>query len=280
MAKLLLVIVGVTALMAVAQAAAGASTQQQLPLQRLIAEEQHKCATGQDSMACIKERAMRFVDNVMSKDSYKLSNLEVRSNGQKASPVHDARARASSSADGFMDALENYIQGHDVSMNLPMADAKITVSARNLANDELSLNLQLNGDEEDGAAVDGEARGKKGNIFKKGKKHRLRKLAMPILVLILLKAITVIPMAIGILKIKAFNALALGFFSFLVSVGLAIFQLCKKIAHDHHHTAHITAHGPWDGRTFGALAAAIPAPVVEQPQQLAVAQDMAYKGYA
>ncbi|SPP80190.1 uncharacterized protein LOC117583076 isoform X2 [Drosophila guanche] len=266
MAKLLLVIVGVAALMAVAQAAAGATTQQQLPLQRLIAEEQNKCATGQDSMACIKERAMRFVDNVMSKDSYKLANLEVRSNGQKASPVHDARARASSSVDGFVDALENYIQGHDVSMNLPMADAKITVSARNLANDELSLSLQLNGDEEDGEA--------------RGKKHRLRKLAMPILVLILLKAITVIPMAIGILKIKAFNALALGFFSFLVSVGLAIFQLCKKIAHDHHHTAHITAHGPWDGRTFGALAAAIPAPVVEQPQQLAVAQDMAYKGYA
>lgn len=63
-----------------------------------------------------------------------------------------------------------------------------------------------------------------------GKKHRLRKLAMPILVLILLKAITVIPMAIGILKIKAFNALALGFFSFIVSVGLAIFQLCKKVS--------------------------------------------------
>ncbi|XP_001358908.3 uncharacterized protein Osi19 isoform X1 [Drosophila pseudoobscura] len=272
MAKLLLVIFGVAALVAVGQTAAGASTQQ-LPLQRLIAEEQSKCASGQDSMACIKERAMRFVDSVMSKDSYTLSNLEVRSNGQKMSPINDARARASS-ADGFMDALENYIQGHDVSMNLPMADAKITVSARNLANDELSLNLQLNGDDDD-SAVDGEARGKKGNIFKKGKKHRLRKLAMPILVLILLKAITVIPMAIGILKIKAFNALALGFFSFLVSVGLAIFQLCKKIAHDHHHTAHITAHGPWDGRTFGSVA--VPAPVVEQPQQLA--QEMAYKGY-
>lgn len=50
------------------------------------------------------------------------------------------------------------------------------------------------------------------------------------MVLILLKAMTVIPMAIGILKIKAFNALALGFFSFIVSVGLAIFQLCKKVS--------------------------------------------------
>nr|XP_036674827.1 uncharacterized protein LOC108018335 isoform X1 [Drosophila suzukii] len=266
MAKLLLVIVGVAALVAAGQAAGGSTDQ----LQRLIAEEQSKCASGQDSMACIKERAMRFVDNVMSKDSYQISNLEVRSNGQKTTPVSEARA---SSADGFMDAVENYILGHDVSMDLPLADAKVTVSARNLVNDQLSLNLQLNGDEGD-EGTDVEARGKKGNIFKKGKKHRLRKLAMPILVLILLKAITVIPMAIGILKIKAFNALALGFFSFIVSVGLAIFQLCKKIAHDHHHTAHITAHGPWDGRTFGS----VPVPVVEQPQKLA--QPLAYQAYA
>lgn len=62
-----------------------------------------------------------------------------------------------------------------------------------------------------------------------GKKRRLRKLAMPLMVLILLKAITIIPMAIGILKVKAVNALGLGFLSFLVSVGLAIFQLCKKV---------------------------------------------------
>ncbi|XP_017067664.1 uncharacterized protein LOC108105543 isoform X2 [Drosophila eugracilis] len=258
MAKLLLVIVGVAALVAAGQAAAGGSTDQ---LQRLIAEEHSKCASGQDSMACIKERAMRFVDNVMSKDSYQVSNLKVHSNGQKTTPISEARA---SSADGFMDAVENYIRGHDVSMDLPLADAKVTVSARNLVNNQLSLNLQLNDDETD-EGTDVEAR---------GKKHRLRKLAMPILVLILLKAITVIPMAIGILKIKAFNALALGFFSFIVSVGLAIFQLCKKIAHDHHHTAHITAHGPWDGRTFGA----VPVPVVEQPQKLA--QPLAYQAYA
>ncbi|EDW58509.1 uncharacterized protein Osi19 isoform X1 [Drosophila virilis] len=266
MAKLLLlVVVGLMAALSADQAQ-GANAAPQL--QRLIAEEQSKCATGQDSMACIKERAMRFVDNVLSKDSYTLANLEVSSNGQKVAAISEARA---STSDGFLDAIENYMRGHDVSMNLPVADAKITVSARNLANDELSLNLQLNNAVDD--ASDIEARGKKGNIFKKGKKHRLRKLAMPILVLILLKAITVIPMAIGILKIKAFNALALGFFSFIVSVGLAIFQLCKKIAHDHHHTAHITAHGPWDGRNFGGAA-----PVMEQPQHLA--QELAYPAYA
>lgn len=85
--------------------------------------------------------------------------MDVHSNGQQVAPVSEARAN---SADGFLDFVENYMRGHDVSLNLPGADAKITVSARNLANDELSLNLQLND------ASDIEARGKKGNIFKKG----------------------------------------------------------------------------------------------------------------
>lgn len=80
-------------------------------------------------------------------------------------PVSEARAN---SADGFLDAIENYIRGHDVSVNLPMADAKITVSARNLANDEMSLNLKLTSDNDNDDVAETEARGKKGNIFKKG----------------------------------------------------------------------------------------------------------------
>lgn len=64
---------------------------------------------------------------------------------------------------------------------------------------------------------------------RKHKKNRLKRLAMPIMTLILLKSMTIIPMAIGILGLKAFNALKLGFLSFVFSVGLAIFQLCKKV---------------------------------------------------
>lgn len=113
-----------------------------------------------------------------------------------------------------------------------------------------------------------------GVVEGKGKKHRLRKMIMPLMVLILLKAMTVIPMAIGILKIKAFNALALGFFSFIVSVGLAIFQLCKKIAAEHH-SAHITAHGPWDGRAIG-VSASVNEPAYQPSEE---AQSLAYKAY-
>jgi len=51
-------------------------------------------------------------------------------------------------------------------------------------------------------------------------------------VFVLLKAMTLIPLAIGVLGLKAWNALQLSFFSFVISVALAIFQLCKKIAAD------------------------------------------------
>lgn len=54
------------------------------------------------------------------------------------------------------------MQGHDVTMDLPLGDAKVTVSSRNLASDELSLNVKFAGD----GVVEG--KGKKGNFFKKG----------------------------------------------------------------------------------------------------------------
>ncbi|XP_075144501.1 DUF1676 domain-containing protein Osi19 isoform X2 [Haematobia irritans] len=174
-------------------------------MQSMIEDENAKCESGSDSMACVKVRAMRFLDTVMTKDDFKISNVEVKSNGYQ-SPSVEGR-----SSGNFFDVVESYLQGHDVTMDLPMAETKVTVSSRNLANDELNLNIKFSSDDVF------EGKGKKGGLFKKVKKHRLRKMAMPIMVLILLKAITIIPMAIGILKIKAMNALGLGFFSFLVS---------------------------------------------------------------
>ncbi|XP_073820283.1 DUF1676 domain-containing protein Osi19 isoform X2 [Musca autumnalis] len=221
-------------------------------MQSMIDDENAKCESGSDSMACVKVRAMRFVDTVVNKDAFKINDLEVTANGYQA-PAVEGR----SSSNSFVDAVENYLKGHDVTMDLPMADAKVTVSSRNLADDELSLKVKFSGD---------------GVVEGKGKKHRLRKMAMPIMVLILLKAITIIPMAIGILKIKALNALGLGFFSFLVSVGLAIFQVCKKIASEHH-SAHITAHGPWDGRSVSSISS------VEQYETNPAAQTLAYNAY-
>uniref|UniRef100_A0A1A9W5N7 Uncharacterized protein n=1 Tax=Glossina brevipalpis TaxID=37001 RepID=A0A1A9W5N7_9MUSC len=224
-------------------------------IKNIIDEEHKKCESGSDDMACVKVRAMKFIDTVISKDNYKISDIVVQSNGYQTS-VESSR----SEKNDFFDIIEQYLQGHDITMDLPLAEAKVTVSSRNLAQDELNLNVKF---ADDNDIVEG-----------KGKKKRLRKLAMPIMVLILLKAITVIPMAIGILKIKALNALGLGFLSFIVSVGLAIFQLCKKIASSEHHTAHITAHGPWDGRSLNSNLQ------LEQYQIIPSAHNLAYKAYA
>lgn len=96
------------------------------------------------------------------------------------------------------------------------------------------------------------------------------------LVFVLLKAMTLIPLAIGVLGIKAWNALQLSFFSFVISVALAIFQLCKKIAGDH--TAQVAAHGPWDNYQ-AAHYAARSFPEEFKPFQ-PEAQDLAYSAYA
>lgn len=117
----------------------------------------------------------------------------------------------------FFDSIENYIQSHDVTFQLPLADTKVTVSPRNLDQSELSLNVKFGSSANEGKSV-GEAR-----------KAKLKKIIVPILVFVLLKAMTLIPLAIGVLGLKAWNALQLSFFSFVVSVALAIFQLCKKV---------------------------------------------------
>lgn len=131
----------------------------------------------------------------------------------KNGAANDVTGRSSGD---FFDSIEGFIQSHDVTFKLPIADTQITVSPRNLDNDELSLNVKFN---KEGARSVGEAR-----------KAKLKKIIVPILVFVLLKAMTLIPLAIGVLGLKAWNALQLSFFSFVVSVALAIFQLCKKVS--------------------------------------------------
>jgi hypothetical protein len=77
------------------------------------------------------------------------------------------------------------------------------------------------------------------------RKSKLRRIFIPILVFLLLKIITLVPLFIGALGLKAWNALQLSFFSFVISVALAIFQLCKKIAADTS-PPQIVAHGHFE----------------------------------
>ncbi len=65
--------------------------------------------------------------------------------------------------------------------------------------------------------------------FFTARKSKLKKIVIPIMVFVLLKAMTLIPLALGVLGLKAWNALQLSFFSFVISTAMAIFQLCKKV---------------------------------------------------
>ncbi|XP_055299093.1 uncharacterized protein LOC129566848 [Sitodiplosis mosellana] len=152
---------------------------------------------------------------------------------------------AHSTSSDILDALSNYVQRNDVSLDLPVADSKLTISARNLQNDEVDFKVKFN------------------NGVVESRKSKLKKVAIPILTFILLKIITLVPLGLGILGIKAFNALQLSFFSFVISVGLAVFQLCRKFADQHPTTI---AAGPWDTRSF--------AQEVNEP-----AQNIAYNAY-
>ena len=78
-----------------------------------------------------------------------------------------------------------------------------------------------------------------------GRKSRIKKILVPILVFILLKVTTLIPLFIGALGLKAWNALQLSFFAFAISVALAVFQLCKKLAADQA-APQLISHGGWD----------------------------------
>lgn len=148
--------------------------------------------------------------------------MEVTRNA-RSNEINSARSSVST----WEERIENYIQTHDVTFKLPLVDSKVTLGARNLDQDEVDLKVNFGGEVQ-------------------ARKSKLKKIFIPILVFVLLKAITLIPLAIGVLSLKAWNALQLSFFSFVVSVSLAVFQLCKKIAVDNSHPQ-IAAHSPWEG---------------------------------
>ncbi|XP_015585286.1 uncharacterized protein LOC107263018 [Cephus cinctus] len=210
------------------------------------------CAQKNDEISCMKFKVLNLLDQIFRKDNFKVSEtVEVTRNSYPVEEQTSGRSEAS-----FLDNVSSYLSSHDVTFKLPL-ESSVKVSARNIENDELSFNVKFG----EGRAAVQEAR-----------KSKLKKVIIPILVFVLLKAMTLIPLAIGILGLKAWNALQLSFFSFVVSVGLAIFQLCKKIAADSH-AAPISAHGPWEYqaaqyRSFDT---------VPQSQE---AQDLAYAAYA
>lgn len=110
-----------------------------------------------------------------------------------------------------------------------------------------------------------------------GRKNKLKKILVPILVFVLLKAMTLIPLAIGVLGLKAWNALQLSFFSFLISISLAMFQLFKKLGGDAPPTAALHA-APW--QEYNQYAAARTLLLDQAADKDVDAQQLAYNAYS
>ncbi|XP_066261006.1 uncharacterized protein [Euwallacea similis] len=150
--------------------------------------------------------------------------------------------------------IENYIKSNEISFKLPIVGSMVTMQARNLDNEELGFKLKFGS----GSAV--QAR----------KKSKIKKIFVPILVFILIKAMTLIPLALGILSLKTWNAIQLSFVSFVTTLAMAVWKLCSKVNGDHPHPQVI--HETYDPHLHHHIAAAR-ADQVEGVQ-------MAYNGYA
>uniref|UniRef100_A0A8D9ANU6 Osiris 19 n=1 Tax=Cacopsylla melanoneura TaxID=428564 RepID=A0A8D9ANU6_9HEMI len=200
-------------------------------MENIVSNLKLECATQKDVLSCMKYRILNLFEATLNKDSVKVSESVQLVKNDEEKPMGDSQTQGR----GFVDEVESYITGHDLKVQLPgpLAGATLTVSPRNMDNDELKLSLQFPKEEETSVGSE------------RGKKHKIRKILVPIMIFILLKAMTLVPLAIGVLGLKAWNALQLSFFSFIISIALAIFQLCKKIASDSAPPA-VHAAGPWE----------------------------------
>ncbi|KAF6209339.1 hypothetical protein GE061_015086 [Apolygus lucorum] len=166
-------------------------------------EGKDKCKEGKDPLACLKYKALDLMRDAVHKDS-----IEVME-GVKLVKTKEGRRGAERS---ISEGVEDILDTHDLEVDV--AGAKVVVTP---SNDEGKVSLTF----DTGAAAEG-----------RGRKSKLRKMLVPIMVFVLLKAMTLIPLALGVLGLKAWNALQLSFFSFVTSLALAIFNLCKKVASD------------------------------------------------
>ncbi|XP_030768104.1 uncharacterized protein LOC115891702 isoform X2 [Sitophilus oryzae] len=142
--------------------------------------------------------------------TYFMDTIKISSNG------YENEVSSKRSGDSIEDSIENFIKSKDVTFKVPVI-GEVTMDSRKLDDDEMNFKLKFGSEVEE-----------------RGKKSKLKKVFIPILTFILLKAITVVPFLIGLLALKAWNGLQLSFFSFVIASGLAIFQLCQKLATDSH----------------------------------------------
>lgn len=112
------------------------------PMDQVVEQMRSNCDSGADSLACMKFKVATFLDSVFKQDNYKLfEDVEVRQNGNAADQA-ETEARAAQDQT-IVDTVERYIESHDVTFSVPAAAAKVTVSPRNINDNELNLKIKF-----------------------------------------------------------------------------------------------------------------------------------------
>lgn len=106
----------------------------------IVNEMRSNCESGADSLACMKFKVAAFLDSVFKQDNYKLfENVKVRKNGF----VDTENTARSADEETVVESIEKYVESHDVTVNVPVAGAQITLSPKNINDDELSLKIKF-----------------------------------------------------------------------------------------------------------------------------------------
>lgn len=107
------------------------------PVASMVEEMRAMCNDQNDSFSCMKLKVMTFLDTVLKKDNYKITDdVEVRHNGYEA--VNEQRGEKD-----ILGQVEDYVQSHDVTMNLPAAGVKVTLSPKSLNEDEFNVSVKF-----------------------------------------------------------------------------------------------------------------------------------------
>jgi hypothetical protein len=106
------------------------------PVDGLVAEMRSMCNEN-DAFSCMKLKVMNFLDSIAQKDNYKITDdVEVSRNGY--APVDEQRSEKD-----LLEKAGDYVQSHDVTVNVPAVGAKVTLSPKSLDDDELNFSVKF-----------------------------------------------------------------------------------------------------------------------------------------
>lgn len=107
------------------------------PVDGLVDEMRSMCNDENDSFSCMKLKVMNFLDTIVKKDNYKITDdVEVRHNGYV--PTNEQRSEKD-----VLEKAGDYVQSHDVTVNLPVIGAQVTLSPKSIDDDELNVNVKF-----------------------------------------------------------------------------------------------------------------------------------------